>query len=138
LERLANQRGKDLSEMIAHLVARGLDCEMYPEPTYQTRVIDSLVDQFDQLQAQIEALENREAERFLRQMGHLQNIQAQTTEVMCEQRVKMAEDRPRDYQRAIDQARNQVYEDAKLYRESVAVAGPSRRAQAGKGTGQTS
>ena len=127
MERLASARSMCVSDMTAYLVGRGLELEGHLELVRLTRLMEAQGEQIDQLQAQIEALETREAERFRRFLGHLQHHQALTTELVCGQRVKMAGDRPRDYEKTIETARGQVTEDAVVFRESIALVGPVRR-----------
>lgn len=127
MERLATARSMCVSDMTAYLVGRGLELEGHLELVTLTRLMEFQGEQIEQLQAQFEALETREAERFRRFLGHLQHHQALTTELVCGQRVKMAGDRPRDYEKTIETARGQVTEDAAVFRESIALAGPVRR-----------
>ena len=129
MERLASARSMCVSDMTAYLVGRGLELEGHLELVKLTRLIESQGEQIDQLQGLFETLEAREAERFRRFLGHLQHHQALTTELVSGQRVKMAGDCPRDYEKTIETARGQVTEDAVVFRESIALVGPVRRAE---------
>lgn len=131
VQRWAQAAGKSLSAAMAYLAIRGLEQEIGTGLEHLRRVCDATSLQVEQLQALIEALEIREAERFRRLLGHVQLHQAQTTELLAGQRVKMLDDRPKDYARAVEIARGQVSEDAGLYRESIAAAGPARRTAPG-------
>lgn len=130
--RLAGLRRRDVSDTIAYLVAKGLEREARTETEQIIRAVESCSEQIEQLQELAEALELREAERFRRLLGHLQVNQALGAEAVACQRVKMLEDRPRDYDKAVDLARRQTTEDAGMYRESLAIGGPAQARKSGK------
>jgi hypothetical protein len=125
--RWAEAEGRSFSSAVAHLVMRGLEQETGSGVEQLRRMCDAMTQQLEQVQEVMEVLETREAERFRRFLGHLQHHQALTTELVCGQRVKMAGDRPRDYEKTIQSARGQVTEDAVVFRESIALVGPVRR-----------
>jgi hypothetical protein len=128
--RLAGLRRRDVSDTIAYLVARGLEREARTETEQIMGAVTSCAELIEQLLELTEVLEQRESERFRRVLGHLQVQQALTAEAVACQRVKMLDDRPKDYARAVDLARRQATEDAGMFRESLSVGGPPRRSEA--------
>jgi hypothetical protein len=102
--RWAEAEGRSFSSAVAHLVMRGLEQETGSSLEQLRRMCDAMAQQLEQVQEVMEVLEARESERFRRFLGHLQHHQALTTELVCGQRVKMAGDRPRDYEKTIETA----------------------------------
>jgi hypothetical protein len=136
IERWAQAQGKSLSASVAHLAIRGLVQEGGNSLDLLTRVCDALSQQVEQLQAVIESLESREAERFRLFLGHLQQHQAITTELLHLQRLMFMDERASAYAKVIESAREQVAEDAKVFRSSLASGGAARRVLAAKGPGK--
>ena len=130
--RLAGLRRRDVSDTIAYLVAKGLEREGHTELVQLTSAVEALGEQLERLQEQAEYQESRESERYRRLLGHLQVNQALSAEAVACQRVKMLEDRPRDYDKAVDLARRQTTEDAGMYRESLAIGGPAQARKSAK------
>lgn len=134
VERWAQAQDKSLSAAVAHLAIRGLDQETGVALENLQRLCDGLALQVEQLQAVVESLESREAERFRLFLGHLQQHQAITTELLHLQRLMFMDERAGAYTKVIESARAQVTEDAKLFRSSLASGGAARRIPAGKST----
>jgi len=130
--RLAGLRRRDVSDTIAYLVAKGLDREARTETEQIIRAVEACSEQIEQLQGLAESLEQREAERFRRLLGHLQVQQALSAEAVACQRVKMLDAQPKDYGRAVELARRQATEDAGMFRESLAIGGPAQARKLGK------
>jgi hypothetical protein len=131
-ERLAALRKRSMSDTLAYLIGRGLEREAHTELVQLTSAVEALGEQLERLQEQTEYQETRESERYRRLLGHLQVNQALGAEAVACQRVKMLEDRPRDYDKAVDLARRQTTEDAGMYRESLAIGGPAQPRKSGK------
>lgn len=130
VERLAQLRRRDLSDTIAHLVGRGLDREAHRELSQLSGLIATLSEHVEQLQAQVEALEAREAIRFRLLLGHQQQHQAMSTECLQLQREGLTQGYPARYAEALEAARRQVSEDARTYRASLAAGGTVAHPQA--------
>src|SRR5262245_14476417 len=118
VERWAQAENKSLSAALAYLVGRGLDQTQGTDMDHLLRIGETAAHQLEQLQVQLELQDAREAERFRLLLGHLQQHQAMTTEVLHLLRMLFREERATEYPLALDAARRQVSEDAVLYRAS--------------------
>lgn len=136
VSRLAILRRRTVSDTVAYLTVRGLERETETELAQMSRTVGAFGDQVEQLQAVIESLESREAERFRLYLGHLQQHQAITTELLHLQRLMFMDERASAYAKVIESAREQVAEDAKVFRSSLASGGAARRVLPAKGSGK--
>lgn len=136
VNRLATLRRRTVSDTIAYLSVRGLERETETEMAQMVRTVGTCAEQIEQLQAVTESLESREAERFRLFLGHLQQHQAITTELLHLQRLMFMDERASAYAKVIESAREQVAEDAKVFRSSLASGGAARRVLSAKGSGK--
>jgi len=132
VERWAQTESKSQSAALALLVQRGLDHAQGTELAHLERIGETHAHQIEQLQAQLEALEARESERFRLLLGHLQQHQAMTTEVLQLLRLLFGEQWPTLHPRAIEAARRQVSDDAVLYRASLSAGAPVQPVEGGR------